>query len=162
MRPGSPALARIVEQFGPDVLAPDGSLDRAAMRRRVFGDEAARRALEAIVHPEVARLRTAEEGRLRERGADVVVLDIPLLFEAGLQDSVDAIVLVDAPDETRIRRLVRDRGLDEAEARAMVRAQMPAAGKRDRADHVIDNDGSLAELEQRAEAVWRELERTSG
>jgi len=162
VQPGSRALRRITERFGDDVLAEDGSLDRDAMRRRVFSDPDARRELESIVHPEVARLRAEEEARLRRQGARIVVHSIPLLFEVGLTEEFDAIVLVDAPADMRVERLVRDRGLDEDEAWAVVRAQMPAAEKRERADRVIDNDGSLEELERKARAVWRELERASG
>lgn len=160
LEPGSEALARVVERFGPDVLDADGSLDRATVRRRVFADEGARAALEAIVHPEVARLREEEEDRLRAEGVDMVVHSIPLLFEAGLQDQADVIVLVDAPEEVRVQRLQRDRGLSEAEARAMVRAQMPAAEKRPLADHIIENDGTREALAIRAEEVWRELNAT--
>lgn len=159
VEPGSPGLRRIVEAFGPGVLDEKGRLDRAKLRRIIFRDPAARERLEAIIHPEVARLRAEEEARLEEQGAPIVVHDIPLLFEVGLDDQFDTVVLVDAPEELRLERLVRDRGLDEAEARRMIRAQMPSEEKRRRADIVIDNTGSLEELERKAEAVWRELER---
>lgn len=159
VEPGSPALDRIARAFGPEVLEPGGGLNREAMREIVFRDEAARRRLEAIVHPEVARLRAEEERRLEREGARVVVNDIPLLFEAGLEDEFDVVVLVDAPEAVRLDRLVRDRGLDREEARRMIAAQMPAESKRRRADIVIDNVGTLEELEASAERVWRELER---
>ncbi len=159
VEPGSPGLRRIVEAFGPEVLDPSDGLDRAAMRRLAFHDAAVRTRLEAIVHPEVGRLREEEEARLRAAGEPVVVHDIPLLFEAGLEDRFDAVVLVDAPEELRLRRLVRDRRLDEAEAWRMIRAQMPASEKSGRADCVIVNDGTLGELERRAEEVWRKLRR---
>jgi len=159
VEPGSPALDRIARAFGPEVLEPGGGLNREAMREIVFRDEAARRRLEAIVHPEVARLRAEEERRLEREGARVVVNDIPLLFEAGLEDEFDVVVLVDAPEAVRLDRLVRDRGLDPEEARRMIAAQMPAESKRRRADIVIDNVGTLEELEASAERVWRELER---
>lgn len=158
VEPGTDALRRVVDRFGPDVLAADGTLDRGTLRRRVFDDDEARRALEAIIHPEVARLRDEEEARLRAEGARIVVLDIPLLFEAGLEDRVDVIVLVDAPEAERVARLQRDRGLDEAQARAMVDAQMPASRKRPEADYIIENDGSRATLVDRAEEIWRTLE----
>lgn len=159
VEPGSPALERIAREFGPGVLEPGGGLDRAAMRDLVFRDEAARRRLEAIVHPEVARLRAEEERRLEQEGVAIVVNDIPLLFEAGLQDQFDVVVLVDAPEEVRLERLVRDRGLTRDEARRMIEAQMPAEPKRRRADVVIDNAGTLEELEACAERVWRDLVR---
>src|SRR5690554_30456 len=159
VEPGSPALDRIARAFGPEVLDPGGGLNREAMRGIVFRDEAARRRLEAIVHPEVARLRAAEEERLEREGARVVVSDIPLLFEVGLEDEFDVVVLVDAPEAVRLERLVRDRGLSREEAQRMIAAQMPAEPKRRRADIVIENAGTLEELEASAERVWRELER---
>lgn len=159
VEPGSPALERIAQAFGPGVLEPGGGLDREAMRAIVFRDEAARRRLEAIVHPEVARLRREEEQRLEREGARIVVNDIPLLFEVGLEDEFDVVVLVDAPEAVRLERLVRDRGLDPDEALRMIAAQMPAEQKRRRSDIVIENAGTLEELEARAERVWRELER---
>jgi dephospho-CoA kinase len=163
VEPGMPAFRRIVETFGPDVLAADGRLDRAALRRIVFRDPAARARLEAIVHPEVARLREEEEAALAARGAEIVVHDVPLLFEVGLEDAFDVVVLVDAPEAIRLERLVRDRGLDEAEARHMIDAQMPAAEKRGRADYIIDNDGTLQDLESRATETWRKIvERARG
>lgn len=159
VEPGSPALDRIARAFGPEVLEPGGGLNRDAMRGIVFQDEAARRRLEAIVHPEVARLRAAEEERLEREGARVVVNDIPLLFEVGLEDEFDVVVLVDAPEDVRLERLVRDRGLAREEAQRMIAAQMPAEAKRRRADIVIENAGTLEELEASAERVWQELER---
>lgn len=156
--PGTPGLRTVVDAFGPEVLTPSGELDRAALRRRVFTDEAARRRVEAIVHPEVARLRAAAEVEARAaHGADgtpVVVHDIPLLFEVGIEDEMDVVVLVDAPEPERLRRLVEIRGLDADEARRMMDAQQPADEKRLRADRVIDNDGSLEELERQAREVW--------
>jgi len=157
--PGSAAVRRIAEEFGPGVLDESGGLDRAAMRGVVFRDPAARAKLESIVHPEVGRLRAEEEARLEAEGESIVVHDIPLLFEAGLDPEFDAIVLVDAPEQVRLERLVRDRGLDEDEARRMIDAQMPASEKRRRADYVIENEGTLDALEREAEAVWRELRR---
>jgi dephospho-CoA kinase len=154
--PGSPGLARVREMFGDEVVA-EGELDRPALRRTVFGDPAARRRLEAIIHPEVGRLRTEEEERLAAAGSTVVVHDIPLLFEVGLADEFDLIVVVDAPAETRAERLARDRGLSASEIRGLMEAQAPASEKRARADIVIDNDGTLAELEAEAGRVWDEV-----
>jgi dephospho-CoA kinase len=159
VEPGTPGLAQVVEAFGAGVLGADGQLDRAALRRVVFADPAARRRLEAIVHPEVARLRAGEVARAAAAGAPIVVHDIPLLFEAGLERTVEVIVLVDAPEPVRRARLVRERGLGEEEAERMIAAQSPSSGKRARADYVIENDASLEALEARAGAVWLELER---
>lgn len=157
--PGAPGWHAVVAAFGPEVVGPDGALDRAALRRRVFADEAARRRLEAIVHPEVARLRAEEHARARAAGAALVVDEIPLLFETGLDRDVDVVVFVDAPEAIRRERLRRDRGLTDAEIDGLLRAQGPAAPKRQRADYVIDNDADLRTLEERADAVWQELQR---
>ncbi|MBW3553662.1 MAG: dephospho-CoA kinase [Gemmatimonadetes bacterium] len=157
VEPGSPGLERVRAAFGPDVTAADGSLDRGALRRIVLADPSARKRLERIVHPEVARLREEEEARLLADGTTAVVHDIPLLFEVGLQDAFDVLVVVDAPEEVRAARLRRDRGLSDDEIRGLMAAQMPAAEKRARADLVIDNGGTLEELERRAEAAWSRM-----
>src|SRR5690606_10622286 len=158
--PGSPALDRIAERFGDAVLHPDGTLDRAALRHRVFSDHDELEALNAIVHPEVQRLREEQLEEARERGERIVVSDIPLLFERGLANEFDVGVLVDAPRPLRLERLVRDRALHEAEAMQMIAAQMPAELKRARADHVIENDGTLDELVTRVDELWTALRRT--
>lgn len=162
--PGSPGVAAVAQEFGGEVLTPEGGLDRSAMRALVFRDPDARRRLEAIVHPEVERLRLEEEARLsQEDGASTVVVhDIPLLFEVGLEERFDVVVLVDAPEDERLRRLVEERGLPEDEARGIIAAQQPAGPKRSRADVVIDNDGTLAELERKARAAWAQLLRRAG
>ncbi|MYA64616.1 MAG: dephospho-CoA kinase, partial [Gemmatimonadetes bacterium] len=110
VEPGTEALARIEELFGPGVIQPDGALDRGAVRRIVFRDEDALRHLEAIVHPEVRRLRDEWTRRRREEGAGMVVWEIPLLFETGIEDEVDVVVVVDAPAGVRMRRVVDTRG----------------------------------------------------
>lgn len=160
--PGTPAFSAIAAEWGEQVVEPDGGLDRAALRRIVFADPAARERLEQIVHPAVAGLREELYRQAEARGEAVIVADIPLLFEVGLVDEFDVVVLVDAPEETRLARLVGDRGLDPAEAQKMIGAQMPSALKRARADYVIENTGSLAEVRRRARDVWQELERRAG
>jgi dephospho-CoA kinase len=157
VEPGRPALAAIVERWGPGLLRRDGSLDRAALRRIVFADPAERAALDAIVHPAVGRLRNAAVETARRRGEPLVICDIPLLFEAGLDRTVDTIVLVDAPAATRRERLIRDRTLDPTEADAMIAAQWPAERKRARADHIIENDGTLEELDAKVDELWATL-----
>jgi dephospho-CoA kinase len=157
VEPGTPGLALIVEAWGPAVLDADGELDRAALRRIVFEDPEARARLEEIVHPAVYALREEENRLAAGRGERLVVADIPLLFEVGMADEFDVVVLVDAPEEERLRRLVEDRGLDPEEAVRMIDAQMPAELKRARADLVIENAGSPAELEARAREAWAEL-----
>jgi dephospho-CoA kinase len=157
VEPGTPALARIAEEWGDEVVEAGGGLDRAALRRIVFADPSARERLEAIVHPAVAELREEAYRAAAERGERVVVADIPLLFEAGLVDDFDAVVLVDAPEEVRLARLVGDRAMDPEEARRMIAAQMPSELKRARADFVISNTGTLMELDRRSREVWTEL-----
>ncbi len=154
---GSPALKAIAERFGPTVLAANGALDRAAMRRIAFGDSSARQDLNAIVHPEVQRLRLDAIAHHEALGKPLVICDIPLLFEAGLESSVDAVLLVDAPAEVRRERLIRDRGLTSAEADAMMAAQMPSESKRSRAQHIIDNTGTREELDAKVDALWAAL-----
>ena len=156
---GTPAYDEIVKRWGPGVVAPDGALDRAALRRLVFSDEHQLEELNAIVHPEVSALRDELVSRARERGDRIVVCDIPLLFERGLTDDFDRIVLVDAPRPVRLERLVRNRGLEETEAMGMITAQMPAELKRARADFIIDNVETLRALETRVMEVWEALER---
>jgi dephospho-CoA kinase len=156
--PDSPALAAIFARWGAGVRAADGTLDRAALRHIVFNDAAERAALDAIVHPEVETRRNVLLAAARERGDRVQVCDIPLLFEAGLADRMDVILLVDAPRELRLERLVRDRGLARAEALAMIDAQLPAEKKRARSDYVIDNDGTLEVLRTRVDEMWRAIE----
>ncbi len=155
--PGTPVLRRIAERFGRGILRPDGSLDRPALRRIVMADAEARGELERIVHPAVHARRAELEAEAEARGDGIVVSDIPLLFESGDPRRFDAVVLVDAPEPVRLRRLMQHRGLSEAEAREMIRAQLPAAAKRAGSDFVIENDGDLAALERAASAVWRAL-----
>lgn len=155
--PGGPVLGRIAERFGDAVLRPDGSLDRAALRRIVMADVEAREALERIVHPAVHARRAELAEEAAARGDRIVVSDIPLLFETGAEDAFDAVVLVDAAEPVRLRRLVEHRGLSEAEARDMIRAQLPASAKRARSDFVIENDGDRAALERAARDVWNTL-----
>ncbi|MDH5283371.1 MAG: dephospho-CoA kinase [Gemmatimonadota bacterium] len=157
--PGTPVLAEIAGAFGAGILLPDGTLDRAALRRRILGDDQARRRLEAIVHPAVERQRERRLEEARRRGDRLVVSDIPLLFEVLDPAAFDAVVLVDAPEATRLERLVRNRGLDEAEARRLIASQLPSAAKRQWPGRlfIIDNDGDTATLEHRAREVWEGL-----
>lgn len=154
---GSPALQSIVEKWGKDVLDDEGNLDRAALRHRVFEDQSDLDALNEIVHPEVQRLRARDVAAARARGDRVVVCVIPLLFERHLADEFDTIILVDAPRSIRLERIVRDRGIDEAEGMKMIAAQMPADLKRARADYVIENAGTREDLEAEVDRVWQEI-----
>lgn len=152
--PGTSALAAIKARWGPGVIADDETLDRAALRRIVFADPAERRALEAIVHPDVEALRAAAVARGQAAGAPVIVCDIPLLFEKQLEHEFDAVVFVDARDEIRRTRIVATRGLSTREANEMMAAQLPNEGKRRRATWVIENNGSLDALREQVDALW--------
>lgn len=154
---GTQGLRDVVARFGNGILNADGSADRAALGRLVFADTGARRDLEAIVHPEVARQRAVAADAARARGTAVVVSDVPLLFEAGLAAEFDAIVLVDAPGAVRLERLERTRNIAEPDARAMMAAQDDPAPKRARADFVIENAGDLDALHARVDEVWQAL-----
>ena len=157
--PGGEVLAAIVRRFGSDVLAPDGSLDRGALRSKVMGDQAALDALNQIVHPAVRRRRDELARAAAENGDVLVINDIPLLFEVLDPTQFDAVVLVDAAVALRRTRLRGTRGLSNDEADRVIAAQMPAERKRAKSDFVIDNDGTLRQLERRARAVFEELRR---
>jgi len=155
--PGSAVLAAIAKRFGTNVLASDGTLDRAGLRAKVMGDDAALTALNAIVHPAVQQRRLELQRAARERGDAIVVNDIPLLFEVLDPAQFDAVVLVDAPAALRRTRLRALRGLSNEEADRMIAAQMSAERKRAQSQYVIENAGTLAELEAQAQAVFAEL-----
>ena len=159
VEPGMPAFDEIVRRWGSLVVAPDGSLDRDALRRLVFSHHEQLEDLNQIVHPEVAAYRDRLVNEARARGDRLVVQDIPLLFERGIVEQFDRIVLVDAPRPMRLERLMRERGLSETDAMDMITAQMPAELKRARADYIIENVGTVRELEERVSEVWHALER---
>jgi dephospho-CoA kinase len=154
---GTPGLRRVVEAFGPEVLLPDGTLDRPALGRRVFGhpDELAR--LNAIVHPLVGE-RTAElVAEAEQSGAPVLVHDVALLVENGLAPHYEAVVVVAATAATQLARLVELRGMTEADARARIDAQATLAERLAVATHVVRNDGPVEDLEPQVRAVWEDL-----
>ena len=155
--PGGAVLAAIAQRFGADVLAPDGSLDRAALRAKVMGDDDALAALNALVHPAVQQRRLELLRAARERGDALVVNDIPLLFEVLDPAQFDVIVLVDAPVSVRRTRLRALRGLTNEDADRMIAAQMPAERKRGQSHHIIENAGTLAELEKQARDIFEVL-----
>ncbi|GAB3205981.1 dephospho-CoA kinase [Marinactinospora thermotolerans] len=157
VEPGTDGLAEVVAEFGEGVLTPEGRLDRPRLGEIVFADEDRLARLNAIVHPRVAA-RTEELMAAAPRDA-VVVYDVPLLVENGLADLYDVVVVVDAPVETRIERVVTNRGMPEEQARARVRAQASREQRLAVADLVIDNSGGVAELEERVARVWEELRR---
>jgi dephospho-CoA kinase len=154
---GTPAYDRVVQRWGTDILTEDGSLDREALRHTVFADRAQLDELNAIVHPGVNKLRRMVVAEARKRGDAVLVYVVPLLFERRLASEFEQIVLVDAPKELRLERLLEIRGISEEDAANMIAAQMPAELKRARADFVIENAGSLEELRRQVDGVWERL-----
>jgi dephospho-CoA kinase len=159
---GSPAYQKVVERWGRDILAPDGTLDREALRHIVFEDRDQLEELNSIVHPGVNRLRRKMVAEARKRGDAVLIYVVPLLFERGLAAEFDRIILVDAPMDLRFERLVRLRGLTEEDAANMIAAQMRAELKRAGADFIIENDGSLQHLKTQVASVWERLTANGG
>lgn len=153
-RPGTAVFRAIVAEFGPAVVTPEGEVDRAALRRIVLADNAARRRLEALVHPAVFERRAALVHAASAAGAPLVVVDVPLLYEADDPRHYDAVVLVDAPVAVRRARLIAGRGISPDEADRLIAMQQPAAPKRARADVVIENDADLATLTDRVRAAF--------
>ena len=154
--PGTPGHAAVIERFGADVLAPGGELDREALASIVFADPSARRDLEQIVHPEVRRLFA--EGSEAYRDTDrVVVFSAPLLVESGMHTAFEILVVVSATVATQIERLMRQRGMSETSIRARIDAQAPFEDKAAVADFIVDNEGTLDELESQVERLWNDL-----
>jgi dephospho-CoA kinase len=154
---GSEAVAAIARDLGRDFVLADGSLDRPRLAERVFADQDLRARLNAIVHPRVRRLIWERVRDLASRGAQVVVIDVPLLLESRERYEVDAIWLVYAPEQVQIARLMARNGLSRAQAELRIRAQMPIEEKRRLADVVIDNTHDRAALRRQVEALYREL-----
>jgi len=153
--PGTAGLDAVLAAFGRDLLDENGALDRAALRRRVFDDDAARRRLEAILHPLIGR-----ESRRRiaaHADADYVVVVVPLLVETGMTFDAERVVVVDVPETVQVERLMRRDGIDEARARRMLDAQAGRGERLAAATDVIDNSGSLHDLEARVAQLHREF-----
>jgi dephospho-CoA kinase len=163
--PGSRGLSQIVAAFGNDVLSPDGSLDRARLGEIIFGDPELRAKLNGIVHPLVRDWMGAAE-RTAVQAADppgpIVVHDVPLLAESRGKGGFDLVIVVDVPSELQVERLVSQRGMARGQARARMEAQASREQRLEVADIVIDNSGSLADLDHRVPEVWAELERRAG
>ena len=156
VEPGTPGHAAVIDRFGADVLAPGGELDREALASIVFADPSARRDLEEIVHPEVRRLfaEGTEAYRDTER---VVVFSAPLLVETGMHTAFEILVVVSATVATQIERLMRQRGMSESSIRARIEAQAPLEDKAAVADFLVDNEGTLDELESQVDRLWNDL-----
>lgn len=157
VRPGEDALARLVERFGPGILLSDGNLDRKALAELIFADPEARRDLNRITHPAIARLSAARIASLQRQGAMLIIYEAPLLFEAGAENRVERIVVVTAPAEVQRQRLMARDGLDERAAQARIEAQMPLADKVRRADFVVDNAGTVDDLAVKVRDLYDRL-----
>jgi dephospho-CoA kinase len=162
--PGTPGLARVAETFGPGVLRPDGSLDRERLGAIVFSDPAARECLNAIVHPLVREwMGATERAAVGEAAVDeadgdlVVVHDVPLLAEGRRAGDFDLVIVVDVPPEVQLERLVRQRGMSPDQAQARMAAQASREQRLAAADIVLDNSGTLEDLDRRVDQAWADL-----
>jgi dephospho-CoA kinase len=152
VEPGEPALAAIVDRFGPGVLAADGTLDRPGLAAIVFADADARKDLERITHPAIG-VRMAERMAAEADTDHVVILDVPLMVESG-RYSTAGLIVVDCPVDVAVERLVTQRGMPEDDARRRMQAQVSREERLAKADFVIDNSGSLDDLRARVDAAW--------
>jgi dephospho-CoA kinase len=159
--PRTPGHRAVVERFGADVLGPGGELDREALASVVFADPAARRDLEAIVHPEVRRLFAEGSETYRDTNR-VVVLSAPLLVETGMHSAFDVLIVVSVPVEVQVERLMRDRGMSEEAIQARIDAQAPLEDKAAVADILLDNEGSPDDLEHQIDRIWNDLAARAG
>jgi dephospho-CoA kinase len=155
VEPGTPGLAQVVEAFGPEILLPDGGMDRAKVGQIVFNDESKRKVLEGIVHPLVFERYAALEAAAPKDG--VVIHDIPLLAESGRADTFDAVIVVETPAEVQTERMLRDRGWSRADAESRIAAQATPEQRRAIATYLIVNTGTREELRDRVEAVYAAL-----
>ena len=154
--PGTPGFDAVIAEFGQEYVR-DGRIDRARLGELVFHDAAARRRLNAIVHPLVREWMATRTADAVARGVEVVIHDVPLLFENGLEHLYADVVCVYVPEDVQLRRLVEGRGASPERARAMVAAQMPIEEKRRRAQHVIDNSGTREHTREQVRMLWSEL-----
>ena len=164
VQPGTPGLGEIATVFGPRVLRPDGSLDREQLGQLVFADPGLRAKLNAIVHPLVhERMRQLEQQAIAAAGpAAIIVHDVPLLAENGLGRGFDTVLVVDAPDDQRVQRLTATRGMTAAHAQDRMAAQASRQQRLAIADIVIDNSGTLDDLDRRVDEVWAVLRDLAG
>ncbi|TME58691.1 MAG: dephospho-CoA kinase [Chloroflexi bacterium] len=154
--PGTPGFDAVVREFGPEFVS-DGRIDRNKLGQLVFNDDDARKRLNAIVHPLVREWMARQTSEAVERGAQIVVQDVPLIFENSLQGLFSHVILVYVPEEVQVERLVSGRGFTPERARSVIDAQMPIEAKRGLAQFVINNSGSREDTRGQVEAVWREI-----
>jgi dephospho-CoA kinase len=155
--PGQPAWEEVRREFGPDYFQDDGSLDRARMAELVFRDAGARQKLNAIVHPRVAREIARRLQDLAALGVNLVMVEVPLLYEAGLEKNFDVVIVVDAGEREQMSRLSARDGRPAREAAGILEAQWPLNAKKARADFVVDNRGSLADTRRQVKKLWQRL-----
>ena len=158
---GAPAWQELKEAFGPEFFLENGALNRPVMARRVFGDPQARLRLNEIVHPHVAREIRERLADLERRGIKMVLVEVPLLFEAGLAGGYDRVIVVDAAPQEQVQRLQARDQRSEAEIQGIIDAQMPLKDKVSRADYVVDNRGSLEETRRQVQTIWGNLQKSS-
>lgn len=154
--PATAGFDAVVAEFGEDYVR-DGAIDRARLGELVFHDAQARRRLNAIVHPLVRHWMAGRTAEAAERGAEVIIHDIPLLFENGLESLYADVVMVYVPEDVQVKRLTAGRGITPDRARAMIAAQMPIEEKRSRAQHVIDNSGTRESTREQVRKIWEEI-----
>jgi dephospho-CoA kinase len=155
--PGQPAWEEVRREFGPDYFREDGSLDRAKMAEFVFQDAGARQKLNAIVHPRVTREIARRLTELAAQGVALVMVEVPLLFEAGLEGNFDAVIVVDAGQKEQIDRIAARDHRSAREAASIIQAQWPLDAKKARADFVVDNRGSLTDTRDQVKKLWQRL-----
>lgn len=153
VEPGQPALEKIREAFGDEVILEDGTMDRAAVGDRIFNAPAERKKLNDIMHPAIRHEMLSQRDAHFDSGAKTVVMDIPLLFESRLQHFVDKILVVSVTEETQLHRLMERNGFSEKEARARISSQLPISEKEREADAVIYNNGTKEESEKQLDRI---------
>ena len=158
---GAPAWEELRKAFGPEFFLEDGALNRPVMARRVFGDPQARLRLNEIVHPYVAREIRERLADLERQRVTMVLVEVPLLFEAGLAGGYDRVIVVDANPQEQVERLQARDQRSEAEIQGIIDAQMPLKDKVSRADYVVDNRGSLEETRRQVQTIWENLQKSS-
>jgi dephospho-CoA kinase len=154
---GAPAWQELRRLYGNDYFNPDGTLNRSRLAQRVFNDPAERRRLEALVHPLVVQEIMARAAALEGRGVQLVMVEVPLLYETGREAGFDRVIVVSAPEAKRIRRLRERDRRGEAEIRGILQAQWPLEDKVARADYVVDNGGELDRTRQQVKNIWEKL-----
>jgi dephospho-CoA kinase len=157
---GQPAWQELKGLYGADFFHADGSLDRSRLAKRVFDNPEERRRLEALIHPLVLQKLMARARELERRGADLVLVEVPLLYETGREGDFDRVMVVAAPEGERIRRLKERDGRGEAEIQGILAAQWPLADKATRADYVVDNGGELADTRKQVKNIWKKFKKS--